>query len=190
MLRYAAISATVLLLAPILVGSVAAQQISADQRDQAAKPVGIQAEVMPPTPEATMAPTIDEADASPALLNDQSTNSYPADEPSAAGDSDNIEMKLVTRGIYQCQDGNRTVFVDEENRKKYHQCTQIRAPYYEQVSIERSAESERASCSGAIVYKGSTYVFNDHEPCPIPEEIFEARKPIEANPEYYTQPTP
>lgn len=42
-------------------------------------------------------------------------------------------------------------------------------------------------CSGAILYKGSTYIFTEHEPCPIPEDIFKQRRPIEAEPDYYTQ---
>ena len=139
---------------------------------------------MPPLPE----PVTDADPTSPALLND-SDNAASTTDNMAQSSSAKIEMKLVTRGIYQCTDGNRSVFVDEENRIKYRHCTQIRAPYYEQVNVDNNTESERAPCSGAIVYKGSTYVFNDHEPCPIPEDIFEKRKPIEANPEYYTQPT-
>lgn len=44
-----------------------------------------------------------------------------------------------------------------------------------------------APCSGAVLYKGSTYIFSENEPCPIPDSIFRSRKPIEANPSYYTQ---
>lgn len=42
-------------------------------------------------------------------------------------------------------------------------------------------------CSGAILYKGSTYIFTEYEPCPIPEDIFKQRRPIEAEPNYYAQ---
>lgn len=40
-------------------------------------------------------------------------------------------------------------------------------------------------CSGAILYQGSTYIFNDSEPCPIPDAIFKSRHPIEAESSYY-----
>lgn len=40
-------------------------------------------------------------------------------------------------------------------------------------------------CSGAIVFQGGTYVFNEREPCPIPASVFQNRKPLEALPEYY-----
>lgn len=42
-------------------------------------------------------------------------------------------------------------------------------------------------CSGAILYKGSTYIFSEHEPCPIPAEVFDNRRPIEAEPNYYAE---
>ncbi|MBV7433943.1 hypothetical protein KRX19_02795 [Cardiobacteriaceae bacterium TAE3-ERU3] len=155
---------------------------------QNALSAGVQAEIMPPAPEAATL-SGDDMGISPALLNDPNDDIRATSGELSESDANNVEMRLVTRGIYQCQDGNRSVFVDEENRVKYRQCTQIRAPYYEQVITNNPAESERSPCSGAIVYKGSTYVFNDQEPCPILEEIFEARKPIEANPEYYSQPT-
>ena len=187
MTRYATLIATVLLYVNTL-GSAVAQQISAEPLDSESVAVGIQAEVMPPVPEPDPASITNNKDMAPALLNDQNSVALAVNENPSESATTSIEMKLVTRGIYQCRDGNRTVFVDEENRAKYRECTQIRAPYYEQAT-ETNTEPERAPCSGAIVYKGSTYVFNDHEPCPIPEEIFEARKPIEANPEYYTQPT-
>lgn len=106
---------------------------------------------------------------------------------------ESIELELVTRGIYQCMDGGRAVFVDEEKRGQYRQCTQIRAPHYEQVQSNNgnaAGYDGNSPCSGAVVYEGSTYVFNDKEPCPIPASVFQSRKPIEANPEYYTQPQP
>lgn len=42
-------------------------------------------------------------------------------------------------------------------------------------------------CSGAILYKGSTYIFSEHEPCPIPADVFNQRRPIEAEPNYYLE---
>ena len=59
---------------------------------------------------------------------------------------------------------------------------------FKQKKTTPSAENNStvASCSGAVIYKGSTYIFNEQEPCPIPEEVFKKRKPIEADPSYYT----
>lgn len=37
-----------------------------------------------------------------------------------------------------------------------------------------------ATCSGAILYKDNTYIFNENEPCPIPDSVFSTRRPIEA----------
>ena len=66
----------------------------------------------------------------------------------------------------------------------------------EKISQEEKANTNTAaninskvhenSCSGAVLYHGSTFIFNDSEPCPIPEEVFKSRKPIEAEPSYYT----
>ena len=50
----------------------------------------------------------------------------------------------------------------------------------------KKEEEEKIPCSGAILYKGSTYIFSDNEPCPIPDLIFRTRRPIEAEPSYYT----
>ncbi|MBR1375655.1 MAG: hypothetical protein IJ566_06195 [Cardiobacteriaceae bacterium] len=59
---------------------------------------------------------------------------------------------------------------------------------FQQKKTTPSAENNSTvvSCSGALIYKGSTYIFNEKEPCPIPEEVFKKRKPIEADPSYYT----
>lgn len=100
-----------------------------------------------------------------------------------------VELELVSRGIYRCVDGSKAVFVDEDARGKYRQCTQIRAPQYEQVSAGKQGRADASPCSGALVYQGSTYIFTDQEPCPIPEAIFKQRKPIEAIPEYYQPQT-
>lgn len=190
MFRYAAISASALLFAYSVVDSAAAQHINnAESAGKNTPSAAIQAaEIMPPIAESVIL-SGDDRGISPVLLNEQSDDMQATKGQRSESNGNNVEMRLVTRGIYQCQDGSHSVFVDEENRVKYRQCTQIRAPYYEQVITDNPADSEHAPCSGAIVYKGSTYVFNDHEPCPIPKEIFEARKPIEANPEYYSQPT-
>lgn len=40
-------------------------------------------------------------------------------------------------------------------------------------------------CSGNVSFQGGTYVFNEHEPCPIPASFFQNRKPLEAFPQYY-----
>lgn len=50
-----------------------------------------------------------------------------------------------------------------------------------------ASDSVSAPCSGAILYKGSTYIFSENEPCPIPDSLFRSRRPIEAEPSYYTQ---
>lgn len=129
-----------------------------------------------------MPPMIEDA----AMPQEQST--LPSESEAEEAPDPTAEMELVTRGIYQCLDQGKVVFVDEESRNKYSKCSQIRAPHYQRID-ERFTEPQRASCSGAITYQGNTYIFNDQEPCPIPEAIFKARKPIEANPEYYTQPS-
>lgn len=46
------------------------------------------------------------------------------------------------------------------------------------------------TCSGAVVFQGNTYIFNDREPCPIPASVFQARKPLEALPAFYLPPAP
>lgn len=43
-------------------------------------------------------------------------------------------------------------------------------------------------CSGALLYQGNTYLFSEHEPCPIAHDLFMNRKPLEAQPDYYTAP--
>lgn len=44
-----------------------------------------------------------------------------------------------------------------------------------------------ATCSGAVLYKGNTYIFNENEPCPIPDSVFSTRRPIEADQINYNQ---
>ncbi len=55
-----------------------------------------------------------------------------------------------------------------------------------QESSDEKVSQEILPCSGAILYKGSTYIFNENEPCPMPEDVFKNRRPIEAEPTYYT----
>ena len=101
------------------------------------------------------------------------------------------------QSIYRCKDSHgMDVYVDEDNRHRFRHCLKIRddnaAPVEKPVlPVEPQAvETPLPTCSGALLYKGSTYVFSDQEPCPIPEEVFEIRKPLEANPNYYAPPQP
>ncbi|SUO93617.1 hypothetical protein [Suttonella ornithocola] len=121
------------------------------------------------------------------------------------------------RNIYRCKKGKAEVYADDENKYKFSQCQLVRRATSEQAYGENTPnygaynqsppaaanpalmpevrpattpkqESTRGiPCSGAILYKGSTYIFNESEPCPIPESVFNNRKPIEAEPTYYTQ---
>lgn len=50
--------------------------------------------------------------------------------------------------------------------------------------------ANNGTCSGAIVFQGNTYIFNDREPCPIPAAVFQSRKPLEALPAFYLPPAP
>ena len=50
--------------------------------------------------------------------------------------------------------------------------------------------ANNGTCSGAVVFQGNTYIFNDREPCPIPASVFQARKPLEALPAFYLPPAP
>ncbi len=114
---------------------------------------------------------------------------------------------LSTSNIYRCKQGNSEIYADDKNRYKFRDCRLIRRasptksaakPAKSEVeqlpedapgTLQKRArlEGEPPSCSGAILYQGSTYIFNDSEPCPIPQAVFRARRPIEAEPSYYTQ---
>lgn len=112
------------------------------------------------------------------------------------------EPNGAVRRIYRCKDNSNTdVYADDDNQHKFRSCVKIReekllsAPVA--VSVAASPETSAApqvkehalpTCSGALLYKGSTYVFSDLEPCPIPDEVFAARRPLEANPHYYAPP--
>lgn len=140
--------------------------------------------VMPPALDDTTEVVDDNAASVPSVSDDTDASSPPVA-------LENVEMELVARAIYQCMDHGRAVFADEENRTKYTQCVQIRAAHYQQVAAPNGNRAgSNSPCSGAVVYQGGTYVFNDQEPCPIPDAVFKSRKPIEANPEYYAQPQP
>ena len=107
------------------------------------------------------------------------------------------------RRIYRCKDSNNTdVYADDDNQHKFRNCLKIReeklpsapvaiahqaaaAPAY----VPQTREESLPTCSGALLYKGSTYVFSDLEPCPIPDDVFQARRPIEASGDYYAPPT-
>lgn len=99
------------------------------------------------------------------------------------------------QSIYRCKDERgMDVYVDDDSRHKFRHCLKIRddnaAPVEKPVlPVEpQMLETPLPTCSGALLYKGSTYVFSDQEPCPIPEEVFEIRKPLEANPSFYAPP--
>lgn len=110
----------------------------------------------------------------------------------------------LTGNIYRCKQADSEVYADDRNRYKFRDCRLIRRAHPEgaakpaqnaprQTTDDNTPVQNRSpggnvpGCSGAILYQGSTYVFNDSEPCPIPQAIFDARKPIEAEPSYYTQ---
>lgn len=99
------------------------------------------------------------------------------------------------QSIYRCKDNRgMDIYVDDDSRHKFRHCLKIRdenAAPVEKPTLPvdpQMHESPLPTCSGALLYKGSTYVFSDQEPCPIPEEVFEFRKPLEANPSYYAPP--
>lgn len=64
---------------------------------------------------------------------------------------------------------------------------QTPAPQQVQTAQNPPQLNNEHACSGAILFKGNTYIFNASEPCPIPPEVFKNRRPIEAEPSYYTQ---
>lgn len=116
----------------------------------------------------------------------------PPADPASAG---------AVRRIYRCKDSNNTdVYADDDNQHKFRNCLKIReeklpaalvaaqdpAPA---ASAPQTREEALPTCSGALLYKGSTYVFSDLEPCPIPDDVFRARRPIEASGDYYAPPT-
>lgn len=108
----------------------------------------------------------------------------------------------AVRRIYRCKDSHNTdVYADDDNQHKFRNCLKIREerlaaapvaiasdPSGGAAPAPQAKEHALPTCSGALLYKGSTYVFSDLEPCPIPEEVFEARRPIEASADYYAPP--
>ena len=107
----------------------------------------------------------------------------------------------IARRIYRCKDSSNTdVYADDDNQHKFRNCIKVReerlpsAPVAieenpaPQASAPQAKEHALPTCSGALLYKGSTYVFSDLEPCPIPDEVFEARRPLEASADYYAPP--
>lgn len=114
-----------------------------------------------------------------------------------------IEPSSGVRRIYRCKDSSNTdVYADDDNYHKFRNCLKIREEKLPNMPVAVAVDStahigaapqakEHAlpTCSGALLYKGSTYVFSDLEPCPIPDDIFEARRPIEASGDYYAPPS-
>lgn len=112
--------------------------------------------------------------------------------------------RTATGNIYRCRKGDSEVYADDKNHYRFRDCRLIRRARPEAAAKpaqsdpakppndtahaqNRSPDPKAPSCSGTILYRGSTYIFNDSEPCPIPQAVFRARKPIEAEPSYYTQ---
>lgn len=125
---------------------------------------------------------------------------------------------LSARSIYRCKNGKTEVYADDDNKYKFQQCQLIRRGYVEIQEEERAKEAEKLAaevvipgentapadpallpveeqplpspCSGAILYQGSTYIFSENEPCPIPADVFLSRRPIEAEAQYYAPQAP
>ncbi|UJF23865.1 hypothetical protein L0B52_05820 [Suttonella sp. R2A3] len=123
----------------------------------------------------------------------QATENQQEDSTQQMADEAEGERQLVQRGIYRCLERGQYVFVDDHNRPGLSRCEQIRAPHYRVINPDEVAEQpamtfpSASPCSGAIIYRGGTYIFSDKSPCPIPAEIFDTMTPIEAHPQYYNQ---
>lgn len=110
------------------------------------------------------------------------------DAPTLGNSSQRSDPKAASqRNIYRCKDKGKDVYADDDNKHKFQLCQLIRRaqPAPSPTNTAYDTRTMGASCSGAIIYKGSTYIFNDNEPCPIPDQVFQSRKPIEAEPTYY-----
>lgn len=99
-------------------------------------------------------------------------------------------LSLVKR-IYRCRDGKVMVFVDEDARKRFTQCTlfaEENIPVYREEDLhQKASQQDINSCPGTLIYKGNTYVLPENLPCPIPEVVFQNIRPVQANPSYYMQ---
>ena len=93
------------------------------------------------------------------------------------------ETVVVEQAIYRCPKGKSYIYVDGDKRKGYNRCTLFRAEKTEEVPVG-SAPTTAAptsgnpnNCSGTLQYKGSTYLFMEHQPCPIPDSVFQRLTP-------------
>ena len=93
------------------------------------------------------------------------------------------ETVVVEQAIYRCPKGKSYIYVDGDKRKGYNRCTLFRAEKNEEVPVG-SAPTTAAptsgnpnNCSGTLQYKGSTYLFMEHQPCPIPDSVFQRLTP-------------
>ena len=93
------------------------------------------------------------------------------------------ETVVVEQAIYRCPKGKSYIYVDGEKRKGYSRCTLFRAEKTEEVPVGSAPASAAPvsgnpnNCSGTLQYKGSTYLFMEHQPCPIPDSIFQRLTP-------------
>ena len=93
------------------------------------------------------------------------------------------ETVVVEQAIYRCPKGKSYIYVDGEKRKGYSRCTLFRAEKTEEVPVGSSPSTAAPTggnpnnCSGTLQYKGSTYLFMEHQPCPIPDSIFQRLTP-------------
>ena len=95
-----------------------------------------------------------------------------------------MQTVVVEQAIYRCPKGNSYIYVDSDKRKGYNRCTLFRAEKTEEVPVGSAPTSAAPptsgnpnNCSGTLQYKGSTYLFMEHQPCPIPDSIFQRLTP-------------
>ena len=93
------------------------------------------------------------------------------------------ETIVVEQAIYRCPKGKSYIYVDADKRKGYSRCTLFRAEKTEEVPVGSSPSTAAPTggnpnnCSGTLQYKGSTYLFMEHQPCPIPDRVFQRLTP-------------
>ena len=93
------------------------------------------------------------------------------------------ETVVVEQAIYRCPKGKSYIYVDGDKRKGYSRCTLFRAEKTEEVPVGSSPSTAAPTggnpnnCSGTLQYKGSTYLFMEHQPCPIPDSVFQRLTP-------------
>ncbi|MDO4643510.1 MAG: hypothetical protein Q4A74_06685 [Cardiobacteriaceae bacterium] len=95
-----------------------------------------------------------------------------------------METIIVERAIYRCAQGNKNVYVDADAKKHHSRCTLFRAEKTAEVPVDTNDKPKSSninSCSGTLNYKGSTYLFQDNQSCPIPDSIFKNLVPAATN---------